>query len=223
MNKVITMLCAALATCVVFAEKPATEGAEVGKWTMDIPAAKALAKEVNKPIFINFTGSDWCGWCQLMDKKVFSQPEWQAYAKENLILLWIDFPKNKNLVPEAYMERNREFAKQYKVSGYPTYVLLAADGETELGQLSADAEATAQGFVNQVARELLISNLDQFLSPEDYAAWQALLQERKDFDEKVAKWQVKMRKESEAFQTAFQTMEKKREEILDKALEASKK
>jgi hypothetical protein len=158
-----------------------------------------------------------------MDKKVFSQPEWQAYAKENLILLWIDFPKNKNLVPEAYMERNREFAKLYKVSGYPTYVLLAADGETELGQLSADADATAQGFVNQVARELLISNLDQFLSPEDYAAWQALLQERKDFDEKVAKWQVKMRKESEAFQTAFQTMEKKREEILDKALEASKK
>lgn len=223
MNKVITMLCAALTACVVFAEKPAIEGAEVGKWTMDIPAAKALAKQTNKPIFINFTGSDWCGWCQLMDKKVFSQPEWQAYAKENLILLWIDFPKNKNLVPEAYMERNREFAKQYKVGGYPTYVLLAADGETELGQLSADADATAQGFVNQVARELLISNLDQFLSPEDYAAWQALQQERKDFDEKVAKWQVKMRKESEAFQTAFQTMEKKREEILDKALEASKK
>ena len=63
------LLAATAAVCMMgaafAAEKPATEGAELGKWTMDAPAAQALAKEKGKPLFVNFTGSDWCGWCKL--------------------------------------------------------------------------------------------------------------------------------------------------------------
>ena len=58
--KIATIMCAVLASCLAFAaaEKPAIEGAELGKWTMDVTAAKALAKETGKPLFLNFTGSD---------------------------------------------------------------------------------------------------------------------------------------------------------------------
>jgi thioredoxin-related protein len=223
-TKFLTTLCAVLTACVVFAaEKPALEGAELGKWTMDIVAAKALAKEANKPVFINFTGSDWCGWCQLMDKNVFSKEEWQTYAAENLVLVWIDFPKNKSLVPAEFATRNRELAKSYKVEGYPTYVLLGADGETVLGQLGADADGSPAAFIQEVERTILVSKLDQVLSAEDYAAWEALKVERKEFDTKVAKWQVQMRKEGEAFQVMYKELEAKRAALLDKAVEAAKK
>ena len=77
----------------------ATSGAELGKWTMDFDAAKTLAAEKEVPILINFTGSDWCGWCKLMDREVFSKAEWQQYAAESLVLVWIDFPRDKALVP----------------------------------------------------------------------------------------------------------------------------
>ena len=31
-------------------------------WTTDLPAAQAQAKKEKKLVFMNFTGSDWCGW-----------------------------------------------------------------------------------------------------------------------------------------------------------------
>lgn len=222
--KLFTALCAALTACVMIAaEKPAIEGAELGKWTMDITAAKALAKETGKPIFINFTGSDWCGWCRAMDKKIFSQADWQTYAEKNLVLLWIDFPKNKSLVPEAFVERNRALAEQYDVDGYPTYILLGADGETVLGQLGAEVDGTPADFVRSVERTLLVSKLADLLTAEAYAQWNAMQEERKALETKVAKWQEKMRKEAEAFQVAFRTLEETRNALLDKALEAADK
>ena len=87
----------------LFAASPATEGAKVGEWTMDFDAAKTLAKEKNLPILMNFTGSDWCGWCKVMDRSVFSKPKWDAYAKKNLVLVFIDFPQNKALVPMHFV------------------------------------------------------------------------------------------------------------------------
>ena len=222
--KLFTALCAALTACVMIAaEKPAIEGAELGKWTMDITAAKTLAKEKGKPIFMNFTGSDWCGWCQMMDKKIFSKAEWQTYAAENLVLVWIDFPKKKELVPEAFIDRNQALAKQYKVNGYPTYVLLAADGVTVLGQLGAKPDGTPADFINSVKRTLLILKLDTILSAEDYAAWKALQDVEDSLETKIAKWQDQMRLEAEDFQNAFKELEEKRNALLDKAIEATNK
>jgi len=143
-----------LAGSVLAAERPATEGAVPGQWTMDFDAACQVAAAKKLPIFINFTGSDWCGWCKLMDSKVFSQAPWQAYAKDRLLLVWIDFPQDKALVPEKFVARNQALAKQFGVEGYPAYILLDDDGKSLLGQLGADREVTPGGFMAQV-REVL--------------------------------------------------------------------
>ena len=131
----------------LMAARPATEGAKVGAWTMDFDAAKVLAKEKNLPILMNFTGSDWCGWCKLMDKQVFSSPEWAEYAAKNVVLVYIDFPQDKSLVPAKFVERNNKLSTDFGVRGYPTYVILAEDGETKLGQLGASRDANPKGFI----------------------------------------------------------------------------
>lgn len=143
---------AALATIAVtlFAakpEQPAITGAEPGKWTMDIDAAKALAKEKELPLLLNFTGSDWCGWCKLMDRNVFSQKEWQSYAAKNVVLVWIDFPRNKSLVPKNLVSRNQELQSSFGVRGYPTYIVLGSDGSSRLGRLGASQTATPASFI----------------------------------------------------------------------------
>ncbi|MCK5682332.1 thioredoxin family protein, partial [bacterium] len=33
-------------------------------WQTDFAAAKAQAQKENKLLLIDFTGSDWCGWCK---------------------------------------------------------------------------------------------------------------------------------------------------------------
>ncbi len=146
---------AALLACPAFAaEKPAIEGAEPGRWTMDYDAAKRVAAERQLPLLLNFTGSDWCGWCKLMDKAVFSKPAWEKYAKANLMLVWIDFPNDKALVPEKYVARNDALKASFGIQGYPTYVLLDADGKTPLGSLGASAEMTSDLFIDEINERL---------------------------------------------------------------------
>jgi len=137
-------------TALQAAERPAETGAEPGKWTMDFDAAKRVAAEKHLPLFLNFTGSDWCGWCKLMDREVFSQDAWKTWAAEKLMLVWIDFPSDKSLVPMGYVLRNRTLADSFGVRGYPTYILLAEDGETLLGRLGASRDATPEGFIGEV-------------------------------------------------------------------------
>jgi thioredoxin-related protein len=134
-----------------------TEGVQAGQWTMDYSAAKKYAKDNKKVLFINFTGSDWCGWCKLMDKAVFSDPSWSEFAKKELSLAYIDFPKNKSLVPAQYVGQNEELKKSFQIKGYPTYLMLAPDGQTLLGRLGAERNITPQAFIDKVSALLSIA------------------------------------------------------------------
>jgi protein disulfide-isomerase len=104
-----------------------TMGAE-SLWMHDFEAAKAKAVKEGKPIFINFTGTDWCGWCIKLEKEVFSKKAFQDYAKDNLVLVEVDFPKKKEQTAEL-KEQNKKLDKEYGVEGYPTLYLLDATGK----------------------------------------------------------------------------------------------
>jgi len=102
-------------------------------WMTDYDKALEQAKAENKPVLINFTGSDWCGWCIRLRNEVFSQQQFKSYAKKNLVLLEVDFPRKKEL-PEEQQTANRKLAREYGIRGYPTIVVLNPDG-SEAGQL----------------------------------------------------------------------------------------
>ncbi len=117
-------------------------------WLTDWEAAKAKSKAENKPILINLTGSDWCGWCIKMEKETFSQKAFKDFAAENLILMEADFPKKKEL-PAALKKQNAELEKQYLAGGYPTVFLLDAEGK----KLSEDL-GTLKGGMNEFIAKL---------------------------------------------------------------------
>jgi thiol-disulfide isomerase/thioredoxin len=151
MNVRIACLAILFVGSVCAAERPASDGAQPGRWTMDFDAAKQVAAEKKLPVLLNFTGSDWCGACKLMDKEVFSKPAWTAYATNTMMLVWIDFPGDPTLVPEKYVSRNADLDLAFGVEGkLPTYILLDDDGQTELGRLAATRETTAASFIAEI-------------------------------------------------------------------------
>src|SRR5436189_5131189 len=79
-------------------------------------------------MLLDFTGSYWCGWCILLDREVFSKPQFKEYASKNLVLVELDFPKTKP-VSEAIRRQNMRLAQQYQVQGFPTIVVLNGDGQ----------------------------------------------------------------------------------------------
>ena len=106
-------------------------------WLTNYQQALAQAAKEKKNVLIDFTGSDWCPPCIQMEKEVLSQPEFIAFAKNNLVLLKLDFPRRKKLSPEE-KEQNHELGQQFAIEGFPTYVLVDPTGKElkrEIGYL----------------------------------------------------------------------------------------
>jgi protein disulfide-isomerase len=102
-------------------------------WSEDYDASLAKAKADDKLVLLDFTGSDWCGWCIKIDDEIFSKPEFQAYAKKNLELVELDFPRKKSL-PADVKAQNEKLAKEYGIQGFPTIVVLNSKGK-KVGEL----------------------------------------------------------------------------------------
>jgi len=99
-------------------------------WMTDFEKAKAKAKSDNKYMLIDFSGSDWCGWCIKLDKEVFSTKAFQAYAKDNLVLMLADFPSDKSKQSEEIQKQNEQMKNDFSIRGYPTVFILSPDGKT---------------------------------------------------------------------------------------------
>ena len=107
---------------------PASVRAESG-WATDYKKAQEEAKASHRLVLVNFTGSDWCGYCIQFDRAILSQPQFKDYASKNLVLVEIDFPRRKAQSPET-KKQNVELAERYQVEGFPTLVVLNGDGKT---------------------------------------------------------------------------------------------
>lgn len=90
-----------------------------GDWYIYIEDAKAESDKTGKPILANFTGSDWCGWCIRLKNEVFVTPEFKKWAKENVVLLELDFPR-KSQLPDDLKAQNSSLQQAFQVRGYPT-------------------------------------------------------------------------------------------------------
>lgn len=97
-------------------------------WLNDYKKAQEEAKAGNKILLLNFTGSDWCGWCIKFDRDVLSQPQFKEFARNNLVLVELDFPRVKTQSAEL-QKQNRQLAQQYEVVGFPTIIALNSDGQ----------------------------------------------------------------------------------------------
>jgi protein disulfide-isomerase len=148
------------ATLLLLAGAGMMMGAEA-PWTTDLEAAKTRAKEENKPIFLSFVGTDWCGWCIRIEKEVFSKQEFIDYAKENLVLLQVDFPRKEELKAAQSAElvaQNKALDKQFGIEGYPTIFLTNAELEKlpGTGDLAEDESARkgAEAFVAFLKKQI---------------------------------------------------------------------
>ncbi len=97
--------------------------------TSQLEKAVEIAKEENKLIFMNFSGSDWCRACMVLKQSILETPEFESFAKEKLILIDVDFPrKKKNRLSKEQTKYNESLAEKYNHDGqFPTIIILDSD------------------------------------------------------------------------------------------------
>ena len=116
----------ALLFTLAFITSPLLAGEDA--WLTDVPKAMEQAKSQKKLVLLDFTGSDWCPPCKALHKNVLTSEEFSKFAKDNLVLVDLDFPKAKPQSDEL-KAANKELSKKYGIKGFPTIIVLDADGK----------------------------------------------------------------------------------------------
>ncbi|MFO7896006.1 MAG: thioredoxin family protein [Candidatus Cloacimonadales bacterium] len=116
-------------------------------WFTSLEKAQDVAQATGKRIFVNFTGSDWCVWCERIDDEILSTEQFQNFAAKNLVMLYLDFPQKKEL-PAGMQIYNQQLAAKYGVQGFPTILILDETGKN-LKQLGYE-KAGAEKFISDI-------------------------------------------------------------------------
>lgn len=125
--------------------------AGAAEWMTDLPKAQAKAKAEKKLVMLDFTGSDWCGWCIKLHKEVFSKPEFEEYAKKNLVLVEVDFPHGKQQTEEL-KKANQKLQQKYGIEGYPTLIVLNGEG-TKIAE-SGYVQGGPKAFITDLEKKI---------------------------------------------------------------------
>ncbi|MFD2257313.1 thioredoxin family protein [Luteolibacter algae] len=124
-------------------------------WETNVDEAIALAKKENKAVMLEFTGSDWCPPCIMMNKQVFSKKEFVKPASEKFVLVHLDFPNGD---PEL-KEKNQPYAEKYRIEGFPTVILLDSEGK-EFDRFFASQYPDVDKFLGHLDESLEKKDLD---------------------------------------------------------------
>jgi thioredoxin-related protein len=99
-----------------------------GKWIEDYRLALAISAQTGRDVLMSFSSMDSSEWSQKLDKEVYQQEAFQDYARKNLVLLRLDFPK-KTPQSAKTAEQNRLLAEAHGVRGYPTVIFINPRGQ----------------------------------------------------------------------------------------------
>jgi thiol:disulfide interchange protein len=108
---------------------------ETANPTVDIAAALAQARRVNKRVILDF-GGNWCGDCQVLDIYYHQSPNAELLAK-NFILVHVNI---------GHMDKNVDVAKKYKVpiaKGVPALAVIDAHGNLLYSEREKEFEHTS--------------------------------------------------------------------------------
>jgi len=119
-------------------------------WTTDYAKAVEQARTENKAILLDFTGSDWCGWCMKMKEETLDTPMFKSYARKNLVLVEVDFP-HSTPQSDAVKAQNQQLSQQFQVSGFPAFILLDKSGSV-LGRQNGYLEGGSSAFLAELRK-----------------------------------------------------------------------
>ena len=124
----LLLVAAVMVAALLFGVLARTVRAEEGMWQTDFKAAMAKAKADKKYMLVDFTGSDWCGWCIKLHNEVFDKEPFKTAAPKQYVLVELDYPQQKKQSDEL-KKQNSELSEKYKIEGYPSVLLMDAEGQ----------------------------------------------------------------------------------------------
>ncbi|MEM9281193.1 MAG: thioredoxin family protein [Verrucomicrobiota bacterium] len=97
-------------------------------WEINPHYAFARAQREQRPLMLLFTGM-WNTQAMALSEEVFSTKSFNEYVKENLVICYLNYPRNFTDAPDAL----RRIKEKFNVRGYPNVLIFNPSGEVEKG------------------------------------------------------------------------------------------
>ena len=99
-------------------------------WLTNLEDGIDIAKKEKKTVFTLVTGSDWCPPCKKLHHDILESEDFKSFAKDNLILVELDFPKKQaNKLSPEQTKYNQSVKRKFQVRGFPTVIMLNEEGQ----------------------------------------------------------------------------------------------
>lgn len=119
-------------------------------WESDWKKSLKRSNVEDKKLILVFSGSDWCIPCIRLEKEVWMNDTFIAFATDNLVLYRADFPKRKkNKLPEEQKKINEYLASQFNPNGYFPYVVVLSPKGKVLGSFAYEKKQ-ATDYIQQI-------------------------------------------------------------------------
>ncbi|AXY74764.1 DUF255 domain-containing protein [Paraflavitalea soli] len=139
------------------------------KWVqnMNWQEIKTQAKAQHKYIFVDCNAT-WCKPCKIMDKDVFPNDTIANLINNNFLAVkvQVDTSKNDDATTRNLYAAAREFERQYKVTGVPTFLFFSPDGEI----VHKDAGAKKVGEFISLVQNALNPSMQNYTLIQDSRA-----------------------------------------------------
>ncbi len=116
------------------------------KWEENARLALSKAEALDRPLLVLFTAMTWQENSRHLSKEVFGTRTFNAFARENLVLTFLDFPQSATDAPDGY----RNFKDHYDVPGYPTLILIDPKSKTDFFRKVGYTKGKARDYFTEV-------------------------------------------------------------------------
>jgi len=93
------------------------------QWHENFNEAAQISASTGKPMFVLFTGSDWCTWCIKLENESLATNEFVQQLGDKLVFVKLDFPA-RGVVPPQLKQINDGLKSKYGITSFPTVLLL---------------------------------------------------------------------------------------------------
>lgn len=101
-------------------------------WLTNYEEALDKAKQNSLPLILFFTGSDWCSWCNKLEKEAFDTNEFAQAAGNRFVFLKLDSPLYSPSSPQITAQ-NKQLQAKYDIRSFPTVIILDSTGQQQIG------------------------------------------------------------------------------------------
>ena len=190
-------------------------------FTDNLDEALKSAKANKRHVVAVFSGSDWCEWCQQLEKEVLSTEVFRKGAANVYELVYIDNPRDQDLLSEHGKANNRRLMLKYDIQGFPTVLILDADGK-KVAEMGYDAGGPER-YLEKIEEEIKYGpDIKKYIDPIEEklkGPGEAMQKEMQEAMKRVAK------KYAAIYEQAFKDvramkvpahLEKRKEEVISK-------